>query len=236
MNRNARRLRLRPLPSAIVGLLTLLLCALGTWQLKRAGEKRELLAAYEAAPEARPWRTIGEEERYARAWLQGEYEDERQVLLDGQTLGGRGGYHVLTPFRRVDGSLVTVNRGWRAWDGPRDALPRLPAPAGPRRIEGRAAPFFEPGMRLAGGNEAESATWPRLAVYPTADELTRWLGEEVDARMLLLAPDEPGGYTRVWRPATIPPSRHVGYAVQWYALAVALVVLFLIASRESREE
>ena len=238
MTVNARRaLRLRPLPTLVVVLLTALLCGLGTWQLQRAGEKRALLAAFEAERGATPWPALpGEAGRFAEVWLEGRYEDERQVLLDGMTSEGRVGYQVLTPFRRLDGSLVAVNRGWRPWDGPRDALPALPAPTGVRRIEGRVSPFFEPGLRLAEGNEAEADLWPRLAVYPSAAELSRWLGEDVAPRMLLLAPDEEGGFLRAWRPAQIPPSRHVGYAVQWYALALALVVLYLIASLERQPE
>ncbi len=232
-----KRLALRPLPTLIVTLLTALLLWLGTWQLGRADEKRALLAAFEAAPEPLPWQALAvDAPRYTPVALRGEYDAERQVLLDTMSHEGRPGYHVLTPFRLTDGRLVAVNRGWRAWDGPRDALPPLPAPRGVVYIEGRVSPFFQPGMRLAGGNELEAAAWPRLAVFPEPAEVSRWLGEDIDPRMVLLAPEAPGGFVRAWRPAQIPPSRHVGYAVQWYSLAAALVVLFLIASRRSREE
>lgn len=231
-------LRLRLVPGLLVLMLTALLCWLGTWQLQRAGEKRALLAAFEADRGVSAWPEAGDiPRRYALVWLEGEFESDRQILLDGMTHEGRAGYQVLTPFRRRDGTLVAVNRGWRPWDGPRNELPGLSAPAGPRRLEGRLSPFFQAGIRLAGGNERESPDWPRLAVYPSARELTNWLEEEVAEHMLLLAPQQEGGYVRNWRPAeAIPPSRHTGYAVQWYSLALALVVLFLIASRETRDE
>jgi len=229
-------LRPRLVPSVLVALLTGLLCWLGTWQLQRAGEKRALLDAYEADDTALAWRALGKEPpRYARVWLEGEFDAKRQVLLDGVSHKSRAGYQVLTPLRMRDGRLVVVNRGWRQWHWPRDRLPELPVPPGRVRIEGRIVPFVRPGMRLSGGNEMEPASWPRVAVYPSAEDIGRWLGESVAVHMVLLDADQAGGFVREWRPAAIPPSRHIGYALQWYALALALVVLFLVASRRERE-
>jgi surfeit locus 1 family protein len=44
----------------------------------------------------------------------------------------------------------------------------------------------------------------------------------------LLDPAEPDGYARHWAPPGFPPIRHIGYAVQWFALAAALLVIYLI--------
>jgi surfeit locus 1 family protein len=45
---------------------------------------------------------------------------------------------------------------------------------------------------------------------------------------LLLSRDAPDGYLREWRPAVMTPEQHLGYAVQWFAMAGALVVLYVV--------
>jgi surfeit locus 1 family protein len=47
------------------------------------------------------------------------------------------------------------------------------------------------------------------------------------ADLLLLDPGESDGYVRSWAPPGFPPLRHVGYALQWFALALALFVIYL---------
>jgi len=44
---------------------------------------------------------------------------------------------------------------------------------------------------------------------------------------VLLDPAAPDGYRRNWRPSDFGPERHIGYAFQWFALAVTLVILYL---------
>jgi surfeit locus 1 family protein len=45
--------------------------------------------------------------------------------------------------------------------------------------------------------------------------------------LILLDPSAPDGFRRNWRPSDFGPERHVGYAVQGFALAVTLVILYL---------
>ena len=50
--------------------------------------------------------------------------------------------------------------------------------------------------------------------------------------MLKLDPASPLGYTRDLDilPNTLPPERHLGYAVQWFGLALAVLVTALVLS------
>lgn len=49
--------------------------------------------------------------------------------------------------------------------------------------------------------------------------------------IILLNPEVGQGYWRDWQPSFggFGPERHQGYAVQWFALSVALVILYVIA-------
>ena len=61
--------------------------------------------------------------------------------------------------------------------------------------------------------------------------IARALGSRALApRVLRLDPALPIGYERDLEvlPNTLPPQRHLGYAVQWFALALAALAIFVV--------
>lgn len=203
------------------------LLALGCWQLERAAEKRALFAAFEAGAAA-PALPLAETEpaRYRHVLLEGRYESGRQFLLDNMTHAGRAGYHVLTPFRLESGGWILVNRGWlpRAARG----LPEVAVAETPRRITGRLDRLPVPGLTLA--TRQPAAGWPRVVQFPAMEELEAALGHELPEFQLLLDAGLPDAYRRDWRPASFGPERHQAYALQWFALAAALVVIYIVVN------
>jgi cytochrome oxidase assembly protein ShyY1 len=61
-------------------------------------------------------------------------------------------------------------------------------------------------------------------------ELAQALDHVLERRIVLLDPSAADGYVRDWRPPGLPPARHLAYAIQWWLFAVALVVLWSVAS------
>lgn len=222
----------RLLPTLLVLAMLSVLLYLGTWQWNKAGIKRQMIETFDTAGEALQWSAIGDQpSRYTRVELRGHYLRDRQVLMDGLSRNGIPGVQVLSPFLTESGEAVVINRGWREFEGSRDG-PVAPAPPeGALRLTGRVRDFARPGMRLGEGNRSVKPTWPRLAIYPSAAEIGEWIERPVADVLVLLDADVPGGFVREWRPDGFPPSRHTGYAVQWFSLATALVVLYLIACR-----
>lgn len=221
----------KPFP-VVLTLLTLsmlvLMVRLGFWQLGRADESRERLAAFGTASAAGA--NLSEApERYSLIEVSGRYDDSRQILMDGFSVNKRAGYQVLTPFVVENtGSVLMVNRGWRAWFDQRDRIEGLEASDQIRTLRGRAERFWEPGLVLGEGNAGEKTDWPRIVVYPQHDEISAWMQQPVAVWQLLLDADQSDGFVREWKPGGLPPERHVGYAVQWFALSITLVVLYCI--------
>jgi surfeit locus 1 family protein len=59
------------------------------------------------------WRLIEEKYKWRRAWIQGEFQHEKEILLGPKTMKGMAGYHVITPLKRSsDGLTILVNRGF----------------------------------------------------------------------------------------------------------------------------
>jgi len=102
-----------------------------------------------------------------------------------------------------------------------------------REAAGRLDQLPVPGIRVGVAGAAGDTKWPRVLLFPTAADLEQVYGEPVESRIVLLDADQPDGYERAWRPALeFPPERHLGYAVQWLALAAVSIVLFIALSTQ----
>lgn len=223
-------------PSIVVLLLLVLLMSLGFWQLDRAEQKRVLLDAYGDRPNDTPIQLApdfvpGPEWRYRRVQAAGAYVADRQFLLDNRVYQGRAGYHVLTPLRLAHSDvLVLVNRGWVPQGSTRADLPPLPAPTGgDLRIEG-LIDFPPEKVFSLGEGEDRDPGWPKVLQRVRLELQAQQVNAQLLPLVLLLAPDQPGGFVREWTPVVIGPERHVGYAVQWFALAAALMILYMLAN------
>ncbi len=62
---------------------------------------------------------------FTRVRVAGQFDTERQFLLDNISHDGQPGYEVLTVLRLADGSGLLVNRGWVPFTGYRDRLPDI---------------------------------------------------------------------------------------------------------------
>lgn len=220
-----------------------LLVGLAFWQVQRGQEKARLLAVFAAAEvvpaqhelgidQARA--LLGQDTIFVRACFTGRYESERQFLLDGQMQGGQVGFDVWTPLARLSGERIMVNRGWVAQDPERHPLMALGIGTGERTVCGTLVRFPRSGWALKA--ETGSASWPRIVVYPAQQELEQALGTSIYPLLLLLDAGQPDGYARLWRPVTMAPEQHYGYAFQWAALALTWVVMMVVFRRRPRRE
>lgn len=210
---------------------------LGFWQINRAEEKRILMTEFAAGRETLtpgPGVAIRDLPRYQRVRLAGRYDPARQILLDNMpSASGAPGYRVLTPLIRADGGgIVMVDRGWVPLGPSRAELPDVAVHGGERVVSGRLDRLPVPGLRLgpAAASGGKSA-WPRVLNFPVRADVEAELGVPVAARILLLDAELADGYERIWKPSvSLGPARHLGYAIQWFALALTLVVIFVVLS------
>lgn len=225
--------------SSVATLLLLpLLLLLGFWQLDRSRQKAELQTAFAdrlQLPPA-PLAEIDPSDpanRYRRVIVAGRYDDAHQLLLDNQMRDGRPGYHALTPLRLRDGTAILINRGWLPLGASRQELPDIGLAAEPVTVTvaGWLAWPANPGLRLGDGAGVNS-NWPRVVPYVDYQRLSALLDCPLLPAVILLEPGAPAGYWRDWQPrfGGVGPERHQGYAVQWFGLAAALLVLYLVVN------
>ena len=215
-----------------------LLLSLGFWQLQRAEEKRQLQQAFEQQQAQPPVAIndlapaqIAKLPNYSRISLEGAFDAAHSWLLDNKLRHGRVGYEVITPFvlqgGPADGTTLLVNRGWIAGDLRRDRLPTIPPTAVALTL---FASVFQPADNRMLESRAETDSWPRVIAELTPQVASHSLEREVHSIQARLAPDSPAALMTEWRTINTRPEKHTAYAVQWFAMAVALVVWFACAS------
>jgi len=225
-------------PGPVASLLALAVLAglvsLGSWQLDRADEKRALLESFALGQSniaGLSGATAAGLPRYQKVFASGRYLPEKQILLDNMpSAAGAPGYRVLTPFALDDGALVLVDRGWVPVGTDRRVLPDVAVDAAPRRITGLIDDLPRPGMRL-GEPGAGPADWPWVVNFPTRAELAAVFGGGLLEPLVLLDAAQPDGFERQWEARFgFGPERHIGYAVQWFALSLAWLAIYFIVN------
>lgn len=223
------------------------LCAsLGLWQLQRMHAKQAWLDASAQVLAQRSERPLALAADAARArefdWAAGagRFAALPAVLLDNQNRDGHAGvraYRIFEPDAGPDAAgtvPVLVELGWLPLPGDR-RLPGVTAPDA-THVSGLLLPPPSPGLAAPAVDVQADGTLLVVALQP--DAVAAALGLPALApRVLRLDPDLPLGYARDLDllPNTLPPERHLGYAVQWFALALAvLVIAALLAWRTRR--
>lgn len=207
-----------------VGLIALFV-SLGLWQLDRAAEKNQLQALFDN--DTAFARVSGDMPvtDYQNIESYGYYLDAQQVLIDNIFRDSRIGHYVITAFRyAVNEPLLIVNRGWIARPVDNDSNVDLSTGETRRTIRGRVGRLPRVGIRSGEAFEG-AGDWPKKAIYPTLDDLSAELDQEVLPFILLLHPEADDGFVRRWEPTGSGPSMHYGYAFQWFAMATAVLMI-----------
>lgn len=214
----------------------LLLCTLGVWQLHRASEKREWLNLNQAHLKEEPVSILDLNDRkrlnYVPVKLTGHYEKYPIIFLDNKVYQHQIGYQVLVPFVPEQGTKrVWVNKGWVQRGKSRNDLPKVNIPEGKISLEGMIHIPETSGFRLGKNLELLSSKLWRLQRLEL-DSLHPFLNQPFYPFEILLVNDHMGDknvWVRNWEPkVSVTPERHLGYAIQWFALAIVFCVVFIV--------
>jgi surfeit locus 1 family protein len=215
--------------------LAALFAALGFWQHGRGGEKQATLDSVDAQLADRSPKPLALAADAGRAddhdWATGEgrFAEGPAVLLDNQQREGRVGVRAYRAFvpDAEGASPLLVELGWLPLPGDR-TLPSVPCPDA-TRVAGLLAAPPSPGIGAATAVPQPDGTV--LATSLDMQALAPLLGQpRLAPRVLKLDPALPFGHARDLDvlPNTLPPERHLGYALQWWALSLAVLVVALV--------
>lgn len=211
-----------------------LLIGLGFWQLDRAGQKAELMQQWQGkdyidylpAPEQLDQQSL------LPVKLSGHFDTQRFLFLDNRTRNGKAGYEVIALFTTNAGALL-VNLGWAAANVDRAVLPNIEIPDGLQALAGSVR-LLRKGFVLS--SAVADQGWPRLVQQLEQTELQAAFAQNIQPLELRLHHSVLPQLDHQWAIQSFKPQRHLGYAVQWFAMALALLILILWGWRASNRE
>jgi len=209
-----------------------LLFWLGQWQLDREQEKTQLQQDYEmrtlapAIPlDAVDWQR--QDLGFLKVMASGRFAQERVYLLDNKIHNGRVGYELINPFVTESGQTVLINRGWLAQGASRSELPSIPIIEGLVTIQGSIYVPLDEVFLLSGVEESATNVGPKVIQSLEIDALSTGMEKNIAPYSVRLLEKSPGLTQANWQAVNMSPEKHRGYAVQWFAMLFALLVMFI---------
>lgn len=211
------------------------LVSLGLWQLSRYHQKLSLEQVYDARRYLAPL-SFSDVRSYIDPLflpveISGHYISDKYFLLDNQIHNGQPGYDLLMPFKTASGELLLVNRGWLPLVS-REALPDVSTPQGNLVLEGSVYRALGESFLLA--EDLWRDGWPKVIQSLDFSKAAAVLGQNLPELTVILSELQPGA--EQVRPVSIntKSEKHLAYAVQWFAMALVLIVLYLFRMKQAR--
>ena len=218
-----------------------LMVKLGFWQLDRAEQKRSLLEEQELRASVAPRDFIAGEPvgRFERLIMSGHYQDFH-LLLDNRQNKARVGYELLTLFTSRNGERFLVNRGWVPAPKYRSEFPKVNMPSsadGSVTLEGY---FYWPDKKLSvlesTAEEGIKNVWRVQGLdWPLIEQLFS-SKFAVEKEFRLLSDGITGAENIYWDYQMMNPAKHQGYALQWFSMSFALLLLACFTTYKLRRD
>jgi surfeit locus 1 family protein len=216
-------------PALMTVVMVLVLCGLGTWQVYRLQWKLGILAQIEAAERAPPVPLGPAPTPYQKVAVTGRFDYAKAALYGADVrdtkAGPTMGAYQLVPLEREGAPPILVERGW----APQPESAPEDKPEGTVTVTGYVRP-------------SESAHWfspasdlqERRFYTLDTDAIALALGLPAPEPFVLVAlgPDSADKFPIPAQHLPQPPNNHLSYAVTWYGLAVAAIVVFLVWARK----
>lgn len=215
--------------------------SLGFWQLSRAKQKTVILNEYKSRAKIGPLGTHDlarpNDWRFYQVKLVGKFDDAHTILLDNKTYNGKVGYEVYTPFiaKGLD-TPILVNRGFIPIGVSRNTLPAIPKTSkNTTTIQGmlNVPPVS---ISFGGMTDNNKSKWPLRVEYVNLSELGKLINNTFYPYVLNLNPESPSALQVKWQITTVDPNKHKGYAVQWFALALTLLIISVVLNRSPEKK
>lgn len=206
--------RFRAMFFSLCILFILLFCWLGVWQIHRYHFKKTLVQTH----------------RQTQV-VEGDYQNAQTMFIQNKFYNNRPGFEVLTPLKLAgEKKLLLVDRGWIA-EPLNHQLPVLDKVKGLQKVSGHVR-FLNEYQFILGPNIPNPLTVPLVMQKININELSQLTHEEFYPYILQLDKAEPNGFAREWLVSAMTPEHHLGYAMQWFLMALVLFTAYLCFSIE----
>ena len=207
---------------------------LGFWQLDRADQKNLLNDSYTLRQQEKliNLNNINIDNKESILWrkveLNGSFLNEKNIILDNQIFNKKPGFNIITPFKiSKTNYIILINRGWHPNLQSREIIPVINSISGQVNLTGHVANFPAKGITLGKDNfETLNSSIFRFQKLDE-EELSYFLSFNLLPYMVYLDPLIDDVYYKTFKLPAPDSVKNYGYAFQWYAFAVTLLIIFL---------
>ncbi len=221
--------------TVVVFICVVIMLGLSVWQISRGLDKQQRLAQVSQTDSqgvtSLQQGLLKREIQDTAITATGQFDHQRYFLLDNKIRNGRVGYEVIGIFNTLSESLL-VNLGWVKAPLYRQQQPDVELPKDVVTILGRAwRPSVNPMVRETIDKVVQ---WPAVVQRIDVELKSEWLRQPLLPFMLVLTDNTSPELEKQWQPVVMPPEKHFGYAVQWFALAIAAGFIFVAVRRQQK--
>ena len=222
------------IPTLVTLVFLYLLVSLGQWQLDRAEYKDNIQNTINLRKDLPPIE-LGmapadiDERMFLPVIAHGVFDNKHQILLDNRVVNHQAGYDVYTPLIRENGPAVLINRGWIRTGRTRQDIPDIFVENHRTTITGILSRQPSHGLVLS-ENVNQYQKWPATAQFIDLDEIESSLGYSLYPMILILNENHASILHREPMSFTMNSAKHLGYAFQWFGLATALFIIYLVVN------
>ena len=217
-------------PGLMTLAMLLLLLGLGTWQVYRLHWKEAILARIARAEAAPPIPLPAIPAPYTKVAVTGHLRADLSaqygVDVRDTRAGPEIGFYLVQPLEHSGAPPLLVERGWV----PQEHHAPIDQPAGETTITGYVHEPETPGVFSAKDDPAARTFY---TLNPATIGAALGLKQVAPFVLVALGPAPPGVWPDPAEHLPRPPNNHLSYAITWYGLAVALVVIFLVWARRT---
>ena len=226
--------RLPVIATLVTFIAVVIMFALGMWQLQRAEEKSLRLLSIQKA-------SYTEQINLQQALVDinnmldmpisfnAKADVNRIFMLDNKIHNGRVGYQVLLPLKTSSG-LLLANLGWLPGTMSRDVLPSVTLDD--KKMTYSGIVNFPSDNAMVTETAVLDDNWPKVVQQIDFEVIEAMYEAPFLPFVVQLNEDPDSSFVRNWKPVVMAPEKHIAYGVQWFLLAFAAIVVFVIAQRK----
>lgn len=231
---NNIQFKFKLVPTLVFLTFFVLFIRLGFWQLDRAEQKRIINDQYKSRQETTIVDLNQEVNKnndyllWRKAEINGSFYIEKNILLDNQIYNQTAGFNIITPFRLAGTPWsILVNRGWQPNLVTRNIFPVISQVNDEQLLRGHLVKFPVAGIKLGEDNiEVINSSIIRLQRIDL-DEINTFYSAQFLPYMIFLDPLIDKDLVSNFSLPVPESEKNYGYAFQWFAFAVTLLVIFL---------